>query len=92
MTKKEFITEVAERMGVPVRIASDFFDKFVVVLKDKLVQGHKIQLSALGTFETSTREGRTTINPFTKETITVPSKKVVKFRVSKYLKDAVIEN
>lgn len=89
MTKKEFIIEVAEKMDVPVRIVNEFFDKFVLVLKDRLVEGEKVQLSALGTFETAERAGRTSINPFTKETVKIEPKKVVKFKPSKFLKETV---
>ncbi|MBU4690365.1 HU family DNA-binding protein [Mycoplasma sp. ES3157-GEN-MYC] len=89
MTKKEFVAEVAELMDVPVRVANDFFDKFVFVLKERLTNDEKVQLSSLGTFETSIRKGRETLNPFTKESITIEQKRVVKFKPSKYLKDVI---
>ncbi|MCS4536682.1 MULTISPECIES: HU family DNA-binding protein [unclassified Mycoplasma] len=91
MTKKEFVAEVADLMGVPVRIANDFFEKFISVLKDCLVRDEKVQLSALGTFETVVRDGRDAINHFTKEKITIKKKRVVKFKPSKYLKEQLAE-
>ncbi|QBF34390.1 HU family DNA-binding protein [Mycoplasmopsis phocirhinis] len=91
MTKKEFVAEVASLMGVPVRIANDFFEKFIDVLKDTLARDEKVQLSSLGTFETVVRDERDTINHFTKEKITIKKKRVVKFKPSKYLKDNLAE-
>lgn len=89
MTKKEFIKSVAERLEVPVRVADQFFDAFVFVLKEELIAENKIQLSNLGIFETRIRRGRETINPFTGEDISVPEKRIVKFTPSKYLKELV---
>ena len=40
----------------------------------------KIALIGFGTFSTSERPERQGINPATKETITIPAKKVVKFK------------
>ncbi|WP_029513326.1 HU family DNA-binding protein [Mycoplasmopsis primatum] len=89
MTKKEFMKEVADRMDVPVRVADQFFDAFVFVLKEQLIAEEKIQLSTLGIFETKLRRGRETINPFTMTDLTVPEKRIVKFTPSKYLKELV---
>ncbi|AIA29728.1 DNA-binding protein [Mycoplasmopsis californica] len=92
MTKKEFMAEVAEKMGVPVRTANEFFDKFIIVLKDYLSEGEKVQLSVLGTFDVVERARRETTNPFTKELLVIEPKKVIKFRPSKFLKEAVDKN
>ncbi|TNK98684.1 HU family DNA-binding protein, partial [Mycoplasmopsis pullorum] len=35
MTKKEFITRIAERCDVPVKVADKFFDAFVFILKEE---------------------------------------------------------
>ncbi|WP_027334688.1 HU family DNA-binding protein [Mycoplasmopsis felifaucium] len=89
MTKKEFIKAVAERLEVPVRVADQYFDAFLFVLKEELIAENKVQLSNLGIFETKIRRGRETINPFTSEELSVPEKRVVKFTPSKYLKELV---
>ncbi|WP_308495575.1 HU family DNA-binding protein [Mycoplasmopsis mucosicanis] len=89
MTKKEFVAEIAELMNVPVRNASEFFDKFIYVLQDNLAKGEKVQLSTLGTFETVERAARESINPFTKAKTLTPAKKAIKFKSSKYLKEAI---
>ena len=45
-----------------------------------LKKGDKVSLVVFGTFEVRTRSARTGINPATKEKITIPAKKVVKFK------------
>ncbi|WP_029512877.1 HU family DNA-binding protein [Mycoplasmopsis iners] len=89
MTKKEFISQVAEQLNVPVRTADQFFNAFLFVLKEQLIAEEKIQLSNLGSFETKVRRGRETVNPFTKKDLVVPEKRVVKFTPSKYLREIV---
>lgn len=89
MTKKEFITAVADRLDVPVKTADEFFDAFVFILKEELIAENKVQLANLGIFETKVRRGRETVNPFTMEELVVPEKRVIKFTPSKYLKDLV---
>ncbi|MGY5139217.1 HU family DNA-binding protein [Mycoplasmopsis gallinarum] len=96
MTKKEFISQVAEQMSnklekqVSIKEAEMFFDAFVFVLKEEMIAENKVQLSNLGTFETIIRKGRKTVNPFKKnEELIVPEKRVVRFKPSKYLRDIV---
>ncbi|VEU78278.1 HU family DNA-binding protein [Mycoplasmopsis columbinasalis] len=89
MTKKEFITEVAKKLGKPVRTVDQFFEAFLFVLKEQLIAEEKVLLSHLGIFETKYKSGLRKLNPFTNEVIDVPQKRVVKFTPSKYLKDIV---
>ena len=59
------------------------------VVSDALSKGDKVQLIGFGTFEVSQRAERVGINPKTKEKITIPASKSVKFKAGKALKDAV---
>ena len=54
-----------------------------------LVEGDKVALKGLGTFEVRERKARTGINPRTRETIEIPASKVPAFKASSTLKDAV---
>jgi DNA-binding protein HU-beta len=57
--------------------------------KDTLKKGDKIQLIGFGSFEVAKRAARKGVNPQTKKTISIPAKKVVKFKAGKELKDMV---
>ncbi|QZE12574.1 HU family DNA-binding protein [Mycoplasma sp. Ms02] len=89
MTKKEFVTRIAERIDVPVKKAEQFLDAFVFILKEELIAEEKVQLSDLGTFSTQIKRGRTTKNAFTGELLEIPEKRVVKYKPSKYLRELV---
>ena len=51
--------------------------------------GDKVSLVGFGTFSVSERAERTGINPSTKATITIPAKKVAKFKAGAELSAAV---
>jgi DNA-binding protein HU-beta len=57
--------------------------------KATLKKGDKIQLIGFGSFEVAKRAARKGVNPQTKKTISIPAKKVVKFKAGKELKDMV---
>ena len=51
--------------------------------------GRQVSIAGLGIFETMIRQARSARNPQTGETLTVPSKRVPKFRPSKAFKECV---
>ena len=54
-----------------------------------LKAGDKVSFVGFGTFSVSERAERTGINPSTKATITIPAKKVAKFKAGAELSAAV---
>lgn len=52
-------------------------------------KGRQVSIAGLGIFETMTRKSRSARNPQTGETLTVPAKRVPKFRPSKAFKEMV---
>ena len=55
-------------------------DATIEVISEAMVQNDKVALIGFGTFSVSEKAERTGINPATKEKITIPAKKVVKFK------------
>jgi DNA-binding protein HU-beta len=88
MTKTQTIAAMAERTGLSKAQASDFLEKFaelaVVEAKDGFV------LPGLGKLVLVNRKERMGRNPATGEQILIPAKTVVKFRVAKACKEAVM--
>jgi DNA-binding protein HU-beta len=63
-------------------------NELLEVIQETIVSGNDVQLVGFGTFsviERASREGR---NPSTGETITIPAKRIVKFKSGKALSDA----
>ena len=58
-------------------------------MAEALAAGEKVSLVGFGTFSIAQREAREGRNPATGKTITIPAKKVVKFKVGSTLADRV---
>ena len=89
MNKTELIAAVAEKAEISKKDAEKAVKAFTDVVSEELVNGGKIQLVGVGTFEVSERPAREGRNPRTGETMTIAATKTPKFKVGKALKDMV---
>ena len=80
MNKAELINAIAEKAGLSKADAKNALDATIEVISEAMVQNDKVALVGFGTFSVSEKAERTGINPATKEKITIPAKKVVKFK------------
>ncbi len=85
MNKADLINAIAEESGLSKADSKKALDAFVSVVSKTLKEGDKISLVGFGTFSVSERAERTGVNPSTKETMTIPAKKVVKFKAGNEL-------
>ncbi|MFH1434850.1 MAG: HU family DNA-binding protein [Pseudomonadota bacterium] len=69
--------------GESAKLVDDLFEIIITTL----LNGEEVKISGFGTFVVKQTAARKGINPKTKEQIMIPSKKAVKFRASKPLKD-----
>jgi DNA-binding protein HU-beta len=89
MNKAELISAVAAESGLSKVDAKKAVDGFVAAVTNALKAGDKVSLVGFGTFAVSERGERTGINPANKEKITIPAKKVAKFKAGAELSAAV---
>ena len=89
MNKTELIEAIAAGAGLSKADAKKALDVTVAAVKDTLVKGDKIQLVGFGTFSVAERPAREGRNPSTGATITIPAKKVAKFKAGAELADAL---
>ena len=80
MNKTELISAVAQTAEMTKKDSEKAVKAVIDVISQALVKGDKVQLIGFGTFSVSEKAERTGINPATKEKITIPAKKVVKFK------------
>ncbi|MBO5742256.1 MAG: HU family DNA-binding protein [Bacteroidaceae bacterium] len=80
MNKTELIAKIAEGSGLSKVDAKKALEATLEAITTALKADDKVALIGFGTFSTSERPERQGINPATKETITIPAKKVVKFK------------
>ena len=80
MNKTELIAKIAEGSGLSKVDAKKALEATLEAITTALKADDKVALIGFGTFSTSERPERQGITPATKETITIPAKKVVKFK------------
>ena len=80
MNKAQLIDAIAEKAGLTKADSKKALEAFVTTVGESLNAGDKVALVGFGTFSVSERSERTGRNPQTGKTITIPAKKVVKFK------------
>ncbi|MFA4937126.1 MAG: HU family DNA-binding protein [Patescibacteria group bacterium] len=90
MTKSQVLQALAEKMGKTRKEASDMIDAIVTLAYSETKKSGEFTLPGLGKLVKKNRAARQGRNPATGATIQIPAKTVVKFRMSKQAKDAIL--
>lgn len=90
MNKKEMADVLAEARNTTKKEAAELVETFINVISDTLSSGEEVDLYGFGKFKLSQRKAYTARNPQTGQPIEVPEKRVVTFKASKRLKEAVV--
>jgi DNA-binding protein HU-beta len=88
-TKAELISKISADTGLKKADAEKALMAALDGVRDALAGGNKVTIVGFGTFSVGERAARKGLNPRTKETIDIPSSKVVKFKPGKALRDSV---
>jgi DNA-binding protein HU-beta len=88
MTKSQLINYIAEETEVPRKTAARMIEALGEVAYKEAKKG--FTLPGLGKLVLVNRKARTGRNPATGEAIKIPAKKVLKFRIAKAAKDAIL--
>jgi len=80
MNKTDLVNEIAAKAGLNKVAAKAALEACLESIDQALANEEKVQLIGFGTFSVVEKPERTGINPLTKEKITVPARKVVKFK------------
>lgn len=80
MNKTELIAKIAEGSGLSKVDAKKALDATIEAITAAMKSEEKVALVGFGTFSVTERAARKGVNPATKEEITIPAKKVVKFK------------
>ena len=89
-TKSEIMTAIAEAAGISKKQAVAAYDKLIAVAYDGAKTAKGIVLPGLGKLIKAKSKARNGRNPATGETIRIPARTKVKFRVAKAAKDAIL--
>jgi DNA-binding protein HU-beta len=88
MTKSAVLSTLAAKTGVTKKQAALFVDELVKLAYKEAK--NTFTIPGLGKLVLVNRAARMGRNPATGETIQIPAKRVVKFRVAKAAKDAIL--
>lgn len=89
MNKTELIQKVAEKTELTKADVAKVLEASFEVIVEALEGDAKVSIAQFGTFSTAQRAARTGINPHTKEKIEIAAKRVLKFKPSKNVADAL---
>ena len=80
MNKTEFIGAIAKNADLTKVNAKKVVDAFIQEVGCALKEGEKVNLLGFGSFSIAEKAARMGVNPKTKESITIPSRRVIKFK------------
>lgn len=89
--KADVINTIADQAGISKKEAAAAFDAFVGYIADSCQRGDRCAIPGLGSFHVTERKAREGRNPRTKEAITIPASKNIRFKAGKDLRDALNE-
>jgi DNA-binding protein HU-beta len=90
MTQTQLVRSMAEGCEVPNKTARTFLDNLATMAVMEVKKNGVFVLPGIGRLVRVDRKARVGRNPATGESIKIPAKKVVKFRVAKAAKDAIV--
>lgn len=89
MNKGELAEKVAKECALSKAAAEQVVASIFGAITDAMAAGDKVTLIGFGTFSVSERAAREGRNPQSGETMSIPAKKVVKFKAGAKLVDSV---
>lgn len=89
MNKTELVNAIAEKAQLTKVQAKAALEASMEAIAEELAKGEKVALIGFGTYSVVEKGERTGINPATKAKITIPAKKVIKFKAGAELAEKV---
>ncbi|MFN7922354.1 MAG: HU family DNA-binding protein [Bryobacteraceae bacterium] len=90
MTQSQLVKKLAEAGEVSNKVAKTILEAYTNTAVAETKKNGVFVLPGLGRLVRVERKARIGRNPATGESIKIPAKKVVKFRVAKAVKDAIV--
>ncbi|HVG29018.1 MAG TPA: HU family DNA-binding protein [Pyrinomonadaceae bacterium] len=90
MTQSEVFNHFAEKTGMKRAQVKEFFDELANLASSEVKGNGEFVLPGFGKMVLSERKAREGRNPQTGETIQIPAKTTLKFRLGKSMKDTVV--
>lgn len=89
LTKQDLKKKLQHKTGVNFKEASGHVEALITLIKETLESGEDLKISGFGIFEVKDKKARRGRNPQTGDTITIEPRRVITFKSSHLLKDAI---
>jgi integration host factor subunit alpha len=89
LTKHDLKNKLQHKIGSNFKEASGHVEALITLIKDTLENGEDVKISGFGIFEVKDKRARRGRNPQTGDTITIEPRRVITFKSSNLLKDAI---
>lgn len=86
MTKKELIDRIAQSTQANSSVVKSIIQQFLDNIVSELSKGNRIEFRDFGVFEIRIRAPRKAHNPKTFESVQVPAKRMVRFKMGQLMK------
>jgi DNA-binding protein HU-beta len=90
MTKSQVVSYLADKAGIQKKAAANVLENLTSLATKECKGSGQFVIPGLGKAVKANRKARMGRNPQTGEPIKIPAKTVVKFRLAKAFKDAVV--
>lgn len=89
MTKADIADKIHTGMGMPKKDSMEMVEAVIAIMKSTLEQGETLKISGFGSFVVKQKSDRRGRNPQTGETITIDARRILTFKPSAVLRDAI---
>lgn len=90
VVKTSIVNYIYEKIGHPRKLAAISVEEIINSIKETLANGENVQIVGFGRFNLRKKNERTGRDPATGEEITISARRVLTFKPSRQLKDAVL--
>lgn len=89
MNNKQFIAELAQRMGYTPQDTQKMMYQLIDAIGDSIIEGNAVTVLNFGSFEVKKKMERIMVNPSTGQRMLVPPKLTLCFKISPTWRDKI---
>lgn len=89
MTKADLAERIQQKIGCTKRESAELLESVFSIMKTTLESGEKLKIAGFGNFEIKNKSDRIGRNPQTGEAITIEARRVLTFKPSQVLRQAI---
>lgn len=89
MTKTDIVNLLCDKVGLPKKESQEIVHVIFGALRETVIAGESVKVAGFGTFTVRKKAARVGRNPKTKQTVEITPRRVVTFKASDELKEAI---